>query len=55
LLKEVRDGRLDVRGKTVVCVVTGHGLKDPDSITARFAPPQVIPATMAALERLIGN
>lgn len=55
LLKEVREGRLDVRGKTVVCVVTGHGLKDPDSITSRFAPPQVIPATLGALEKLIGN
>jgi len=53
LLKEAQSGRLDVRGKIVVCVVTGHGLKDPDSITARFAPPKVIPATMSALEKLL--
>jgi len=55
LFKEVKAGRLDARGKTVVCVITGHGLKDPDSITARFTAPQVIPATRDALEALIEN
>jgi threonine synthase len=55
LLKDMHSGRMEVRGKTVVCVVTGHGLKDPDSITARFAPPKIIPATMEALESLIGH
>ncbi len=55
LFKEVKAGRLDARGKTVVCVITGHGLKDPDSITARFTAPQVIPATRDALEDLIEN
>ena len=53
LFKEAREGRLDVRGQTVVCVVTGHGLKDPDSITARFPAPNVIPATLQALEQLV--
>ena len=53
LLKETQAGRMDVRGKKVVCVVTGHGLKDPDSITARFAPPKIIPATMSALEGIL--
>lgn len=52
LLAEVRAGRLDVRGQTVVCVVTGHGLKDPDIITAQFTP-RVIPAELAALEKLV--
>jgi threonine synthase len=55
LLKEVQAGRLGVRGRTVVCVVTGHGLKDPDSITTRFPAPRVIPATLNALEKLIGS
>ncbi|MDW8328093.1 MAG: threonine synthase [Anaerolineales bacterium] len=53
LFKEVKAGRLDVRGKTIVCVITGHGLKDPDAITARFPAPRSIPATMSALEALI--
>ncbi len=53
LWKEVKAGRLDVRGQTVACVVTGHGLKDPDIITARFAKPRVIPATLEALTELL--
>lgn len=32
LLKAHRTGRI-LRGSTVVCVLTGHGLKDPDSAT----------------------
>jgi threonine synthase len=55
LFKEVNEGRMDVRGQSVVCVVTGHGLKDPDSITSRFAPPQVIPANLGALEGLLSQ
>ena len=53
LFAEVRAGRMDVRGQTVVCVVTGHGLKDPDIITSRFAAPRVIPAELDALEKLL--
>jgi threonine synthase len=53
LIKEVKEGRMDVRGQTVVCVVTGHGLKDPDVITSRFAAPRVIPAELEALEQLV--
>jgi threonine synthase len=53
LFKEVLAGRLDVREQTVVCVVTGHGLKDPDIIISRFAAPRVIPAELEALERLV--
>jgi len=34
LLKSVKEGRLDPEGKTFVCVLTGHGLKDPDSAVA---------------------
>jgi threonine synthase len=32
LLKAARDGRLE-KGSVCVCVLTGHGLKDPDSAT----------------------
>jgi threonine synthase len=53
LFKEARAGRLDVRGQTVVCVVTGHGLKDPDITTSRSAPPRVVPATLEALEKIL--
>jgi len=42
LLAETAAGRLDVRGQTVVAVITGHGLKDPDAITRRAQAPVVI-------------
>lgn len=53
LAAEIRAGRLEPRGKRIVAVCTGHGLKDPDAITRHFAPPPVIPATLEALQRLL--
>jgi threonine synthase len=38
-----RTGRLE-RGSTVVCVLTGHGLKDPDRVAERIEPPRPVPA-----------
>ena len=37
LFKIVRDG-VDLSGKTVVCIITGSGLKDPERALAEFAP-----------------
>ena len=53
LLKTVADG-LDLGGKTVVCVITGTGLKDPD--TAMATPPEILhlPADLAAIEEAMG-
>ncbi len=51
---QVQAGRLSLRGKSVVCVCTGHGLKDPDIITSSFPAPRLIPPTMAALRDLLG-
>jgi threonine synthase len=53
LLKKVADG-LDLRGKTVVCVITGTGLKDPD--TAMATPPEILhlPPDLAAIEEAMG-
>jgi threonine synthase len=53
LFAEVRAGRLEARGQMVVCVLTGHGLKDPDIITSRFSAPRMIPAELSALEELL--
>jgi len=39
-------------GERVVCVLTGHGLKDPDTATAEGAEVVRAPATIDALERL---
>jgi threonine synthase len=37
------------QGSTVVCVLTGNGLKDPDTAVQSSAAPQVVDATLAAL------
>jgi threonine synthase len=53
LAREAAAGRLDLQGKTVVAVVTGHGLKDPEAVTSRVQSLSTIPAAMSALEDLI--
>jgi threonine synthase len=39
-------------GERVVCVLTGHGLKDPDTATAEGAAVVRATTTLAALERI---
>ncbi|MEX0801092.1 MAG: threonine synthase [Dehalococcoidia bacterium] len=53
LLKATSSG-LDLAGKTVVCVVTGHGLKDPDTALQADADITETPAELAAVERAMG-
>lgn len=53
LRQEVEAGRLDLAGATVVCVCTGHGLKDPEAIITRAPEPKVIPATVESLRAVI--
>ncbi len=53
LIKEVDAGKLEPGGKRVVIVCTGHGLKDPDVITAQFTRPQVVKADLSEMERII--
>ncbi len=53
LLQSTEDGTLP-RGSLVVCTVTGHGLKDPDTALLTAGDPEVVPidpgAVAAALE-----
>ena len=42
------------RGSTVVCTVTGHGLKDPDWAIATAPAPTTIPVDPAAAARALG-
>ena len=53
LAMEVLSGRLDVKGKRVVAICTGHGLKDPDSITKDMEQPLIVPPIVEALEEVI--
>ncbi len=52
-LLELADAGEVPAGGTVVCVVTGHGLKEPDWAIAGASPPEVVPDDVdAAAERL---
>ena len=42
IAKGLREGWLDLRGKRVVCVLTGHGLKDPDTAIKGWPAPVTI-------------
>jgi len=42
------------KGDSIVCVVTGHGLKDPDRAIACSEKPSSIPATEKAIVELLG-
>jgi threonine synthase len=53
LKNEIEAGKLDVKGKTVVAVCTGHGLKDPNVITDTMETPEVLPADVTAIEKLL--
>ena len=53
LLAVSADGRLPA-GSTVVCTVTGHGLKDPDTALSAMSAPVVIPVDAAAVAGALG-
>jgi threonine synthase len=52
LRAEVDAGRLELRGRRVVCVCTGHGMKDPDVVTARFEGARTVPSSLDAIAEL---
>jgi threonine synthase len=52
LLQAHERGLLDP-GQTVVCTVTGHGLKDPDWALSGGAQPQTVPVDAAAAAALL--
>ena len=53
LLKTAADGRLP-RGSTVVCTVTGHGLKDPEWAISGAPAPRTVPVDAAAAAAALG-
>jgi threonine synthase len=53
LLQLQQAGELE-RGSTVVCVLTGHGLKDPEWAIAGAAEPVTIPAELDAAAQELG-
>jgi threonine synthase len=53
LKKLVENGEVD-KGELVVCVTTGHGLKDPDVAVQMSEKPLEVDADMEAIERALG-
>jgi threonine synthase len=50
---EIAKGTLIPKGKRVVAICTGHGLKDPDIITKDMQKPSIVPPKLEALEDVI--
>jgi threonine synthase len=53
LAKALRRGKIDLEGRTVVAVLTGHGLKDPAAAIVGCAPPVTIRADYDDLMRAL--
>jgi len=53
LIHEIRAGRFEAKGKRIVAICTGHGLKDPEIITKEMTKPLVVPPKLEALEEAI--
>src|SRR5512138_2016338 len=53
---QIEKGILNPKGKRIVAICTGHGMKDPDIITKDMHKPLVVPPKLEALEEVIlGN
>jgi threonine synthase len=55
LAAQVQAESIDVAGKTIVAVCTGHGLKDPGSVTTRMPEPARISVDIDELEKTLLN
>lgn len=53
LALEISSGRMNPRGKRIVVVCTGHGLKDPGIVTQSMEKPLVIQPSIDHLEELL--
>jgi threonine synthase len=52
VLKDLEAGRI-AEGSTVVCTLTGHGLKDPDTAIGQSEKPVTVDAELKAIESVI--
>ncbi len=55
LKQQIENGAIDPTGKTAVCVLTGHGLKDPGTAVDQAAPPISLAAELSALESYLAR
>jgi len=54
LRKLVSQGRIDLTGKRVVCVLTGNGLKDPDTAVKLATDVLHVPASIEGVKTALG-
>ena len=54
VLKKAKEGYFGSREPRIVCVLTGHGLKDPDRAIATIEKPKVMQAKLEAIVKEIG-
>jgi threonine synthase len=54
--KLVKQGYFEAapQGASLVCILTGHGLKDPDLAISQAAEPELIEPSLEALEEILG-
>jgi threonine synthase len=50
---EIESGKLNPKGKRIVAICTGHGLKDPDIVTKDMPRPKIVAPKLEALEEVI--
>jgi threonine synthase len=53
VVKSSKEGMFS-KGDTIVCTLTGHGLKDPDNAIAQSVAPVTLPPDMSAVVRALG-
>ncbi|MGH8751297.1 MAG: threonine synthase [Burkholderiales bacterium] len=54
VLKDLEQGRIG-EGSVIVCTLTGHGLKDPDTAIKQSGQPVTVEATREAIEKIIAE
>jgi threonine synthase len=54
VLRLAREGTVDFGGRRIVCVLTGNGLKDPDTAVRVSGAYTQVPADIAAVEETLG-
>ncbi len=55
LKQQIELGEIDPVGKTAVCILTGHGLKDPGTAVSQATEPAALPASIEALEAYLAG
>jgi len=55
LSNHIRSGKIEPKGKKIVAVCTGHGLKDPEIVVKNFEQPRILKPQFSVLEDKILN